>query len=317
MQYYLLILIAVILLALQFSTNKAYSLRCGSSAKASLRFTALSGFASALVSLILAFAAGEGFRITPYSAVMAAIVAVLCCTYTFVGFKIMALGPMSVFTMFLMLGGMLLPYLFGVFFLDEGVSVWRILGVILLTASMAFPVLAREKSGTNHSRRAFVLFFLLCAAVFVLNGFVSITSKLHQINEVYARSGSASFSFLSNALNALISGAGLLIISAKEKSSASADDVSASEKAVHGAEKVRLGGITLIILANAVCGGVSYMLQLVSAGKVAASVLYPMITGGSMVLSALAAFLFFKEKPDKISLAGLALSFAATFLFLF
>ena len=42
-----------------------------------------------------------------------------------------------------------------------------------------------------------------------------------------------------------------------------------------------------------------------------------MITGGSMVLSALAGLICFGEKPDKISLIGLALSFAATFLFLF
>ena len=42
-----------------------------------------------------------------------------------------------------------------------------------------------------------------------------------------------------------------------------------------------------------------------------------MVTGGSVVLSAVAGRIFFGEKPDRITLAGLILSFAATFLFLF
>ena len=46
-------------------------------------------------------------------------------------------------------------------------------------------------------------------------------------------------------------------------------------------------------------------------------VLYPMVTGGSVVLSAVAGRIFFREKPDRITLAGLILSFIATFLFLF
>ena len=241
---------------------------------------------------------------------MAAIVAALCCTYTFIGFKIMALGSLSVFTMFLMLGGMMLPYLYGVFLLNESVSVFRIIGFVLLAASLVFPVVAREKAGKSS-----VIFIVLCLAVFCLNGCVSITSKVHQINEVYAKSGSASFSFIANTCNAVMSAVGLAIITYREKkqNAGKADDsVAVAEKA-----KTPVGVIAVIVLINAVAGGVSYVLQLVSAAHVAASALYPMITGGSMVLSALAGLILFKEKPDKISLIGLALSFAATFLFLF
>ena len=96
MQYYLLILLAVVLLALQFSTNKLYQLRCGNTAVASLTFSTLSGLTTSVIFLILTFAMGETFTVTPYSLLMAAIIAVLCCTYTFIGFKIMAFGSMSV-----------------------------------------------------------------------------------------------------------------------------------------------------------------------------------------------------------------------------
>lgn len=314
MQYYIMILIAVVLLAVQFASNRAYSIRQGSSAKASLTFTTLVGFTCAVVMLLIAVFSGEGFVITPYSLGMGAIVAALCCTYTFIGFKIMALGSLSVYTMFLMLGGMMLPYLFGVFWLNEEVSLWRIIGFLLLALSLVFPVVAREKAGKSS-----VIFIVLCLAVFCLNGCVSITSKVHQINELYAKSGSASFSFITNSINAVMSAAGLAIISfrekkqLKEKAGKNAIAVFTHEDAPRTSSWV----IAVIVLINAVAGGVSYVLQLVSAAHVAASALYPMITGGSVVLSALAGLLCFKEKPDKISLIGLILSFAATFLFLF
>ncbi|MBQ8332715.1 MAG: hypothetical protein IJX93_02955 [Clostridia bacterium] len=311
MQYYIMILIAVVLLAVQFASNKAYSIRQGSHAKASLTFTTLVGVTCAVVMFLIAVVSGEGFVITPYSLGMGAIVAALCCTYTFIGFKIMALGSLSVYTMFLMLGGMMLPYLYGVFLLDEAVSVWRIIGFVLLAASLVFPVVAREKSGKSS-----VIFIVLCLAVFCLNGCVSITSKVHQINEIYAKSGSASFSFITNSINAVMSAIGLGIITLREKKqrNAKAED---GPTAVYEKPKTPARVIAVIVLINAVAGGVSYVLQLVSAAHVAASALYPMITGGSMVLSALAGLICFGEKPDKISLIGLILSFAATFLFLF
>jgi multidrug transporter EmrE-like cation transporter len=309
MQYYLLILLAVILLALQFSTNKLYQLRCGNTAAASLTFSTLSGLTTSVIFFVLTFAMGETFTITPYSLLMAAIIAVLCCTYTFIGFKIISFGSMSVFMMFLMLGGMLLPYLFGVFYLDEGISVGRVIGVILLVVSMVFPVLSKDRSGG-------VIFVLLCAAVFTLNGCVSITSKLHQINTEFAVCGTTTFVFLTNFMNCLISGAGLLIMHLSGGKSGNKDGESKTA-AVGKVIRNNAKTIALIVVGNAAFGGVSYMLQLIGAANVPASVLYPLVTGGSVVLSAAAGLLFFKEKPDKISGIGLLLSFAATFLFLF
>ena len=100
--YYLMILVAVLLLALQFSTNKFYQLRFGNAVTASLLFTALNGLTTALMFFCIG-----GFRlsVTPYSVLMAAIIAVLCCTYTLIGFKMFSLGSLSVYSMFLMLGG--------------------------------------------------------------------------------------------------------------------------------------------------------------------------------------------------------------------
>ncbi|MBR5680098.1 MAG: hypothetical protein IKX19_05535 [Clostridia bacterium] len=313
MQYYLYIFAAVVLLALQFSTNKAYGLRCGDGAKASLIFATAAGFASAVVTFLIAETVGGGFRFTWFSLLMGALMASLSCAYTLIGFKIMALGDMSVFMMFLMLGGMMLPYLFGVFVLREEISVWRILGVILLTVSMVFPVLARKKAGKSAGG----LFVVLCVAVFLLNGVASIVSKTHQINLFGQDVVSApSYACLGNFMNGVISLVCLAILSLRNKRAERGSE-SAPADGTKSLVKPALGVIALIIAANALCNGISYTLQLLSASKLPASVLYPMVTGGSVVLSAVAGRIFFREKPDKITLAGLALSFVATFLFLF
>lgn len=318
MQYYLFILAAVVLLALQFSTNKAYGQRRGDGARASLIFAAACGFASAAITFVIACLTG-GFRFTPFSLLLGAVMASLSCAYTLIGFKIMALGDMSVFMMFLMLGGMMLPYIFGVSVLGEfdGAAPWRIVlrvaGLVLLTVSMVFPVFARKKAGKSGG-----LFALLCAAVFVLNGLASIVSKTHQTEGFWSFDtvNAPSYACLGNLMNGIISVVCLAVLILRQKKQ------EPEPESRGGKERARLipaskGVIALIIAANALCNGVSYTLQLTSASHLPASVLYPMVTGGSVVLSAVAGRIFFHEKPDKITLAGLILSFAATFLFLF
>ena len=71
-----------------------------------------------------------------------------------------------------------------------------------------------------------------------------------------------------------------------------------------------------ILLGSAVASGASYLLQLIGAKTLPATVLYPIITGGSVIFTALAGFVAFHERPSKKQLAGIALCFVGTCLFL-
>ena len=66
----------------------------------------------------------------------------------------------------------------------------------------------------------------------------------------------------------------------------------------------------------AALGGASYLFQLKGAINLPATVLYPFITGGSIIFTALAGRVFFGEKPKKRTLTGIALCFLGTVLFL-
>ena len=69
--------------------------------------------------------------------------------------------------------------------------------------------------------------------------------------------------------------------------------------------------------AYAVVSGAGYLLQLFGAVKLDASVLYPIVTGGTVVLSTLFAWGVYKEKPTLPITLGITLTAVATVLFAF
>lgn len=304
LNYYLLLLFSTVLLSAQFAINKLYQSKNGSAVKTSLLYTTLVGLFTGAI-----FWISSGFRIsvTPFSLMCAVGIAMLCLGYQLIGFKAFSLGSFSVYTMFLMLGGMLLPFLYGMVFLGDmdgiGLSsmICRCLGAALLTCSLALPCFVDRKATKKRSR----LFILLCVIVFLMNGFVSILSKMHQIG-TYPSVDPISFVFLSNTANGLMSGIILLSICLRDRSKPEL------------AESFRFSELLLMTAACGLCNGSSYFLQLiVASSSLPASVQYPILTGGSVVLSAVVGRVFFSEKPDKWSLAGILLAFSATFLFLF
>jgi len=58
------------------------------------------------------------------------------------------------------------------------------------------------------------------------------------------------------------------------------------------------------------------MLQLIGASTISATVVYPLITGGSIILSSVAGFLILKERPTKQQIISVLICFIGTCLFL-
>ena len=119
---YLLLILADILLALNFAATKAYQKNSGTSLYTGLLFNAALGFFSALLFFTVN---GAKCALTPFSAVMALLMRVLCVAYTCLGFKIMDKGNMTIYTVFLMIGGV--SYLF------------QLKGAINLPATVLYP----------------------------------------------------------------------------------------------------------------------------------------------------------------------------------
>lgn len=285
---YIIVIIATVLLAFDFAVQKKYQAIEGADLTAGLRFNALNGLFTALIFFVL-----NGFKadFSLFSLILAFALVLFGVAYSVIGFKILKISGMAIYTIFLMSGGMLLPYFYGVLFLKEELNLFRIIGVIAIFIAIIF------SNKAKHSIKATVLIY--CVAVFILNGFVAIISKTHQITVNFATVSSTAFIMYSGIAKFLLSSTMLLFC--KEKRNL----ISFSSR-----------NTIIIVMSSAFIGGVSYMLQLIGAKELPATVLYPIVTGGSIIFSALSGKIFFKEKLSFYQLVSIALCFIGTLLFL-
>lgn len=336
---YLLIFLSAVCLAVQFCTNKGYQAKCGSSMKTSFEFLAQKGIYATVVFFILAFIIYKRpLKITPMSLILAALVSIFICLCWSLGFIIYKHGPMSAYSTFMMIGGMVLPFLFGAIFLNDNVSIFRIIGVILLIISLLFPLVS---SKGKENKKADIVFIILSLVVFIGNGFVSILSSIHSSNGAFSwfceniisnilpnisleRVEPVEFTVLMYMSNTVISAVGWFILSLIEKhKNKNMPSTLHEENTEKVKAKVKFADskacLALLVVGCATSSAVSYIIMRVVDGmaNVNISANYPIQTGGTVLLTALAGYIVFKEKPSKASLIGLSLTFLATLLFLF
>lgn len=285
---YFYVVLATVLLSFEFACSKKYQDLEGVSSEAGLRFNALSGLLSALIMWAL-----TGFRLerSGYSMALALGMSLCSLAYSIIGFRVLKQGGMALYSTFLMSGGMILPYIFGVLFLREVLTPLRIAGVIIVLSAVVLSNYSKQRVGKR--------LLIFCSAVFVLNGFVSILSKCHQVSTAYPTVSSSAFVMYSGIGRFLFSTAALLC------------------HGKTGAASALRRGYSLIVAAGAAAiGGASYLLQLIGAKSLPASVLYPMVTGGSIIFSAVAGRVFFGERISQRQLVSILLCFVGTLLFL-
>ena len=288
MNNYVLVVMATILLAVDFAISKKFQSMEGTDLAPGLKYNALNGLFTAIVFWALS---GFQFEFSWFSVILAFSMALCCAAYSLIGFRVLRAGNMAIYSLFLMSGGMLLPYFFGILFLEEELTILRIVGVIVILLAVILSNKSKEKLP--------MAFLILRLAVFMLNGSVSVISKCHQINTTFAPVSSISFIMYSGIGRFLFSSAALLFL-----------------KKDGNAVKFSYKKTLLLIAASALIGGLSYMLQLIGAKELPATVLYPLVTGGSIIFSALAEKVFFKGKLTKYQIISIILCFIGTCFFL-
>ena len=287
--YYAMLTFAVILLAFNFALTKLYQKKNGVSKKAGYLFNSMVGLFTALIFFV---ANGFTVSVTPFSVVMGFSYAALVTVYTIIGFKILEGGTMALYTLFLMVGGMTIPYIYGLLFLDEKFSYLRTLALLVIMAGVVLSNYSEEKLDKKR--------LLMCIAVFVLNGFVSVTSKLHQIEEMYDTVDTQSFVIITGIAKFIF--AGILYFTARKEKSEN--------------NKLPFRYIALLTAGSAAIVGLSSFFQLIGAANLPATVIYPFVTGGTIVFSGLAGMLFYREKITLKTAISIFLCFVGTLMFL-
>ncbi len=302
---YILVFLSVVLLSLGFILQKVYQKQLNNDGSAGAKFNLTSAIFSIILLVIL-----NGFNIefTWYSFINAFLKTLCGYVYVILGFFIMKRGKMVLYTLFLMSGGMLVPAVWGWIFLNETVLALRVVGVVIILVAIIIPNIGKQKLDLKT--------FFLCIAVFILNGFVSVFSKLHQSTVEYETVSTTSYALWSTFISLCMSFIYILFTNGlNSKKKTPSDNCDNAPKKNNLKTKKWIIPI-LIVALYSVVGNISSLLQLEGAKNLPASVLYPMITGGSVVLSGIFALIFFKEKPSKREWIGIFLCLVGTLLFL-
>ena len=164
--YYGFIILSVVMFGGCFMLNDVHRRLRSSCLKVSLQGSLFSAMAGLVVLLIV-----NGFQlsVTPMTLLIAFLAAVNSVVLSYCG--IMALGTinLSLYSLFMMLGGMMLPFLQGILFYGEKLTVAK--GICFALICVALLVTLER----GESKKKGIIFYV---AIFVLNGMSGVYSKI-------------------------------------------------------------------------------------------------------------------------------------------
>ena len=277
--YYGLVVISVIIFGVQFYFNDLYKNERGSDLPSAMMLGLLSGLTGTVCLFIIN---GFSLSITPFTLIMGAVTAVNSVLYSVFSLKALSKINLSLFSLFAMLGGMLLPFFQGLVFYNEPFTVAKGLCLGFIAAALLLTVERGNKKGGT-------VFYI---GVFILNGMSGVLSKLYQ-ELPYEKASNADYSVWTAIMTAFISGV-ILLISIKKAGRFSA-------------RSIALG------VANGGMNRIANYLLLIALTVLPSSVQYPFVTGGVMIVSTAICFIT-GQKPSKKEIISVALAFIGVLL---
>lgn len=292
MIYYGIILIAVVLFGSGFALQDQYRKRRGSGLKISMESATIGAFAGLIV--LLAFNKFS-LHFTWFSILMAVWSALNGIAFTFCTFKALDYINLSLFSVFAMLGGMVLPFFQGIFFYSEVFSLAKIVCVVFIVASLLCTVEKGEK------KRG--IFFYI--GIFVLNGMSGVISKLFTASK-FPKTSALEYSTWIAIATIIFAGLIWIIlsVSAQQKNQKESLNVTLTSKKT----------LAISYLLGATCGAINRVANLLLVFAlmfVDSSVQYPMVTGGTIIISTIISF-FGDKKPSKKEIISVVLAFVGT-----
>lgn len=280
---YLLLILAAFLFAVQFLFNQQYRRLKGEGLDATMTFSLY----TSAISFVILFALGRfQLHITWFSLLIAVLYAAVCLLSSYAGLKAFGTANLSVYSIFMMLGGMLLPFAYGILFANEALSFAKALSILLICAAVGCSF---EKGAEGKNAYRFY------AAIFILNGLVGVLSKIHLSVAALAVD---SYSFMATIQLALLAMCLLYCLMTRQ-----------------GIPKPS-GKLYLCLSGYAVCNGIGNLFCQITLTSLPASVQYPIITGGVMVFSTLISLARREPIGGKTYLSA-ALACLSTILILF
>ncbi len=277
---YAFLTLSVFFYAIGFVFNDRYS-KTGSGLVKAFYFIAFANSAGAVLMLILNRFQPEW---TPFTALFAFLTAANGIFSLVFSVKALARIDLSLFSLFSMLGGMILPFLAGWLFFDEAMTWQKGVCVALIVASLSVTVRRGEKKGG----------WLYLAGIFIFYGTSGILNKIF-MSAPYEKTGALSYSFWVALIEAHLAGALILLFWKKRV------PIRPKEMFFAGAYGAfnRAGNFLAV-----------WTLSLLPA-----SAQFPFITGGTIIVSTLFSYVL-KQRPGLRQWIAVGLAFLGTLILL-
>ena len=272
--YYGIVIISVLMFGIQFYFNDNYQKENGTGASSVF----VSTFVGAVVGvLFLAVINRFDFSLTPFALTWSFITAINSVLCSICSLKALEKVNLSVYSLFTMLGGMMLPFVAGIAFYSESITVAKAICVAFVTAALLITINWKKKTGGE----------LYYFGIFILNGMSGVLSKIYESAEL-SKVSLGGYSLWVSVMSAAIGLIALIIIG----------------------KRVKMPSFRAILFSagGGILNRVANLLLLISLAVLPASVQYPFVTGGVIIVSTALAALT-KQKPAKKEIWAACLSF--------
>jgi len=229
------------------------------------------------------FAIFGQFAMSSFSWLMSVIFAFVTALAQLFLLLAMACGPMAYSILLTYLGGILIPTAYSVIFLNQQVSIFQIVGLIIMLVSVFLGV------GVKKGETMSVKWLLLSACSMVMMGLIGVCQQIHQTS-VY-REEVIPFLFWAF----LIMAALFAVFYAAVR----------HPKEVHHYQLKSKS--TLLVVLTGLATALINLINLYLSGVIKGIIFFPIVNGGVVVLSSLSAIFIFREKLDRKQLVGVIL----------
>ncbi|MBR5112904.1 MAG: hypothetical protein IK097_05720 [Clostridia bacterium] len=273
--YYGLLSVSALLFSFVFIFSDKYQEKYGSGNKATLIFTAGAHFAGLVALTII-----NRFRLetTVFTVIVAAVSAIDFILFNICSMRALGRTNLSKYSVFSMTGGMVLPFLAGILVFSEEVTAGKIICLLLMTAALVVSIKKSEIKGG-------VPYYI---GVFFTNGLYGVINKYFTFAP-YPKTSAANYSMLTETFTVILAVTLIFTLAKKD-------------------EKVRIGYIGIVCMGGygIMCALGNYIL-LIALSVLAASLQYPFVTGGVLVISTVYGF-FASKKPGKKEIISVVLA---------
>lgn len=301
---------ACICFSFQFIFSKLFQRRTDGTLHASMWSNLLSGISLFAVFFCINVCINglkPGFN--PVSFGLASVYALSSIVCTCASLAGMSVTTVAAITLYTLLGGVVLPFFYGIIMLSERPSAFRFTGVFLLVAATVIPYIVNsfsEKKDAGDSRsnsKQKIKAAVCCAVVFLTNGLISIvTTAATRVNDALSE---YDFLLQGTAVRIAVSVIIIIVLTLRSRSKNPLPKDAGEGKEVSAKIFFLL---TVFSFFYAMLNGAGNIFSLNCAKTMDASLQYPVISASCIVISAVTGLVLFKERPAKGDIAGICLS---------